>query len=97
MVNSHAKGPEFCTRKDPKIQTGDAAERSLSVIRLKVLVFPIKSAGLTELFLDESGRGNVAMQLTPGRLDIVCQRLGWDGLGFQRAFDKAVKQLAARA
>ena len=36
--------------------------------------------------------GFVAMQLTPGRLDIVCQRLGWDGLGFQRAFDKAVKQ-----
>ena len=40
---------------------------------------------------------NVAMQLTPGRLDVVCQRLGWDRIGLQRAFDKAVKQLAARA
>ena len=52
---------------------------------------PRLDANLNELFL------NRAMQLTPGRLDVVCERLGWDRIGLQRAFDKAVKQLAARA
>ncbi len=38
------------------------------------------------------------MQFIPGYLRCcVVKRFGWDRLGLQRAFDKAVKQLAARA